>query len=105
MKGTCVGRKEEGEATKSRGVGRKGRVVEDKAGGRWCLVAGPSRRDPGLSPADDPGGSGFLSIHLRCGEDEMGGGQEAEGKRGEQGMVVRGTWRRGNKQREGPFGP
>lgn len=74
VKGICVGRKEEGEVIKSRGVGRKGRVVEDKVGGRWCLVAGFLWWDFGFFFVDDFGGSGFFSIYLRCGEDEMGGG-------------------------------
>lgn len=49
MKGACVGRKAEGEAAKSRGVGGDG-AVGDKAGGRWCLVRGPCDRSLDFLP-------------------------------------------------------
>lgn len=81
MKEPCVGRRVGGEVpAKSRGVS-EGRAVGDKAGGRWCLVRGAS--EPGLSPADTPGGSSFLRLHQVCRENKMGGGQEGEGRQWE----------------------
>lgn len=63
--------------------------IRQEGGGAWCGAS-----EPGLSPADTPGGSSFLGLHQVCRENKMGGGQEGEGRQWEwEAAMVRGLGR------------